>query len=976
MTPMKPPAITRRGTPLGWRYRRPLAALALLLSLYLIGGFFLAPLLLKPKLIALLQQSLDRPVALDTLKINPLALSAELDGFRISEKDGVPILGFDRLYAKLGPVALLSRAWLVDELRLEGPHLNLVRFAEDDSNIGRLSRSDGPSQSASDPTPPPSVILQSVSIQDARVTITDHRPKTTFHTEIGPITVTATGLSNLPNREGDHQLHIATEDGGMIDVTGKTGLNPLSSKGHVSVKGPLLTLLGRYFAESLPVAIASKSVESDLDYRLTATKEGSKAIAIGRLGLRVSEFAMRRNDGSQPFLSLPEIRLTGAHLGWPDRIFAADALEIDRPAVILTRQPDGQLDLAQLLAATPPPAPTDGAGSSSGGEWSAQLGKFLIRDATARFNDRVLRDPGQIEIDHLELSGTGLTNKPDTPMPFSVSGGVTGGGNFRLEGQLVGLPPGQITATATVTDLPLALAQPYFHDIAKVTIKDGRLDLRSDLAFEHSGALTAAGSLAVRDLKLLDDAQAAPILSWQSWAIDRYGFSSATGELQISQMTLNEPQLRLHIAKDHSTNFGGLLLPRQNSAQPEARSGRQGQSDVGIKISIGKIMLARGALDFGDQSLPLPFSANATGLDGEVTSVTSITALPASLRLRGQIGEFGAVRIDGDLTPFDPGRKTKIDVALQNVAFPILTPYAAKFAGRRIADGRLDVELHYSIEDKRLNGVNRAVMRDLVLGERIDVPGALDLPLDLAIALLKDEDGKIDLDLPVSGDLENPQFEVGAAIGERLVGLLGDLVTSPFRLIGRLIGGEHAELDVITFEPGAAELDPPARETLQNLAAGLRKRPGLILHVAGTADPVGDGQRIQQDRLDEAMAAALGDHFTVANQRQFLESMFQIKFGPETLGQLRQSLTPAGGALDESRYLAALRERIAASETTSPARLEVLAQARASAIIDMLQGPLAIPAQRLTRQPSRIGSAEVEGMIALKLEAVGSTERK
>jgi hypothetical protein len=395
-----------------------------------------------------------------------------------------------------------------------------------------------------------------------------------------------------------------------------------------------------------------------------------------------------------------------------------------------------------------------------------------------------------------------------------------------------------------------------------------------------------------------------------------------------------------------------------------------------MNIAIGKIVVERGAADYEDESLPLPFAAHITDLKGEATTLATSTTAPAALSLQGQVGEFGEVKIGGSLTPFDPTQATKIDVRFRNVEFPGLSPYTVKFAGRRIAKGRLDIGLSYAIDRGKLNGSNRVVIRKLELGEKVDVPGAMNLPLGLAIAVLKDRDGKIDIDLPVSGDMHDPKFGIGSVIWKVIGNLLTNIVTSPFNALAGLVGGESEKLGKIRFDPGQAELGPPEREKIQNLAKALGMRPNLVLVVPGAVDPQADRYSLQLRALEGAMTKELGKESSVSRQRRFLESEFKDKIGRDQLDPLKQQFVhaPAGQpdakpALDEPAYVSALRERVAKALPIADADLDGLAQSRAAVVTGALKQVPGLDPQRVRTGAAEKTKADDEGLIPLKLGA-------
>jgi hypothetical protein len=488
-------------------------------------------------------------------------------------------------------------------------------------------------------------------------------------------------------------------------------------------------------------------------------------------------------------------------------------------------------------------------------------------------------------------------------------------------------------------------------------------------------SLSVTGHGAIAAVKLSDEVENAPVVTWERVGIDQFDYHKDGNALQIGQVTIGAPYARFQVAKDQTTNFSHILVSHAPASATPPQPQSAGAAPQ-MTVAIGKIVVERGAADYADDSLPLPFAAHITDLTGEATTLATATTAPAALNLQGQVGEFGEVKIAGALTSFDPTQSTTIDVRFRNVEFPGLSPYTVKFAGRRIAKGKLDIGLRYAIDRGRLNGANRVVIRNIELGEKVDVPGAMNLPLGLAVAVLKDRDGKIDVDLPVSGDLHDPKFGIGAVIWRVIGNLLTNIVTSPFQALAGLVGGESEKLGRIMFDPGQAELGPPEKEKVQSLAKALSMRPNLVLVVPGAVDPQADRTSLQRRALEAAMTKELGNESSVSRQRRFLESEFKDRIGRDQLDPLEAQYThpPAGQpgsrpVLDEPAYVSALRERVAKALPVADADLDGLAQSRAAVVTAALKQVPGLDPQRVKTGAIEKTKADEEGLIPLKLQA-------
>lgn len=967
-----PTALSRLlGKPRDWlNVRRKRFWLLAALTLYSLGGYLLAPWILQREITSILQQQLARPVTLEKVRVDPFALSVDLRGFRVTEADGAPLVGFERLYVRVSVRSLIYRAWTVDSVKLIGLSGDLIRFGGNDTNMGRLidALTASPAPTAKTEAKPeadtglPRLVIRHLSIQNAQARLTDHLPGKTFQTDVGPVNLDFTNVSTLPQKTGEQHIEIGLEGGASLDWVSQSGLNPPMSSGHVTVKGPYVPLLSRYFGDMLKLAAPSGVVDIGLDYQLQQRPDGQLGLEIQHADLALTGLTVQEPGAATPFLSLPSLRLTGGHLAWPEQKAGADHLIISDLSLKMRLLANGQIAPAPWASA-PASTPAKAAPASSGPDWSVTLGKAELRNAKAEIEDRTPHQPAKLEAHAVDLSLDGISSQPGTAMPFALSAALAGGG-ITAQGHVTALPDLRLDAKIAANALHLSVIQPYLHDFARLSIDGGQFDGQSDLKLDGAG-LTASGSGAVQGLKLTDEVEKTPVVTWDRLGVDRFDFSQSANELQISQVNFAGPFLRFRLAKDQSTNFSHILIPAPASAKAASAPAPSGPP---MKISVGKIVVSKGGADYGDSSLPLPFTAHITELQGTVATLSSASTSPTRVSLRGQVDQYGQARIEGSLTPFDPAKNTKMAVSFHNVEFPGLTPYVLKFAGRRVAKGRLDVDLNYAIANSKMNGANRVVIRDFELGEKVDVPGAMDLPLDLAIALLKDDDGKIDIDLPVTGDLNDPQFDIGSVITQTVFKLLGNLITSPFRALAGLFGGDGPQLDHIAFAPGRADLAPPEKEKILHLADALKKRPSLGLVVPAVLDPEDDKAQLQLDALDARMDKELGKRNTVTRQRQYLEAQFEDSVGKDQLAPLKQSFMQ-NQTLDEPAYVATLRDKVAKAAPLPDAALTALAQARAAAVVGSLGQIPGIDPKRIRQQGNSTAKLDESGSIPLTLEA-------
>ena len=344
-------------------------------------------------------------------------------------------------------------------------------------------------------------------------------------------------------------------------------------------------------------------------------------------------------------------------------------------------------------------------------------------------------------------------------------------------------------------------------------------------------------------------------------------------------------------------------------------------------MRVRRVRLQNAKLDFADLSLRPQFAAKIYELNGVITGLSTKRDARSQIELDGRIDEFGLARVRGQLNPFAPTDNTDLNVVFKNVDMVSASPYTMKFAGYKVAEGKISLDLQYKVRNRQLDGTNQVVLDKLTLGERIDSPDALKLPLELALAILKDSDGRIDLGLPVSGDMNDPQFSYGALIWKAVGNVLTKIVTAPFRALGNLLGISADKLESIDFDPGSAVLLPPEREKLKQVAQILAKREQLKLAVPGQYSDT-DGAALRAQAVRRAVAAKAGIKLEAGEEpgplnlgerkiRGALRELYGERFGKAELDKQKKA---AESAVPATAAAAAA----AAASTATAAKIPVL----------------------------------------------------
>lgn len=938
-----------------WRFKRFWLLVAVLA--YILAGFFLVPWIVERVLVGVFEDT-GRKASVAEVRSNPFTLTLELQDFTLRDTDGETLFVFDRLFTDFQASSLFRWAWTFKLIRLEGAHPFEERFAGTDTRLLRLladlaADEDGAETPPEAEEPPPRAIIQRLEVTDARLSVTD-RPTDNFTAEFGPITVEVDDVRTLPDHAGRQVVVFQLNDSDRVEWQGDLQLVPFRSTGRMSLTGASLPQTRRFLAYYLPFEPDLDRVTGRFDYEVALVEDGFD-LALTNAGLEVDGLTLTMDSGGPPVLSLDTVRAAGGRLDLLDSSAALEALDLGGLTLRAALREDGSLSLLDLLPEAFTEPGTDDNGSpptATTAPWSVSLARLGLEGGRIELEDRTTEPDLAVALEGPALTLEGLDLADGTVMPLTATATLSSGGRLAFDGGLTLFPDLAAEGRLELGEVAVAVAQPYVNPFLRVRLQAGTLDLAGDLAHGPDQPLALAGSLSIDDFDLGDAVREERLVAWERLALDRFEADLGENRVDTSVLAFEGLYGRFHIAEDLSTNLGDLLVV--SPAAPDAPGDPSGTGSGPVAglpaITVGGVSLDAAALDFSDLSLPLPFETSIRSLAGDVSTLSTTSEKPASVSMEGQVNEYGLARIEGEINAWDPTANTDITMVFRNLEISRLSPYTIQFAGYAIEEGRLDMDLGYVLDQRQLAGDNNIVIREMRLGDKVDHPDAGSLPLGLAVALLKDSEGIIDLDVPVEGDLDNPEFRIGGVIWQAIGNLITKAVTAPFRLLGSLVGVDSEDFGVMAFAPGRTDISPPDREKLVKLGEAMLERPELVVEVGGTWAPEADRSALQKQRVAARLSAwqeenpSDGSELSTARERRGLEALFAESFPGEALEPLQttHSSPPADdpegeGVLDEPAYLAALRDRLVAATAVEQAALEGLARERATAVLTTLR---------------------------------------
>ena len=991
--------------------RRPWLWCGVGVLLYAAAGFLLTPWLLERTLTATLSQRLALDARVAQIRFNPFSFTLEAEGLVITEAGGAPFASLSGLLVNFELSSLFRWAISFDEVHLTKPHL-AIELNPGSNSLARLGDRwrESASPAAQETLPEssndgglPRLYIGDLRLISGSLGFTDNRRPDPFETEVGPIDLAISDLSTLPDASSAQEVRISGEGGTEIAWTGNLSLNPLSSDGRVTLKGSYSPVLYRYLQEQMPFALDQGEVDASLHYQVRIDPRGELQLALEEIGGTLLGLALTEHDGT-PLAQLGRYEIVNGSLLWPQQQVRIDAVRFSDVTLDVVRREDGSINLMPTSAppsseqssidsaADTEPESTEVAGAdSAAAPWQIDLGRFELGVSRLVYRDLSLKD-SEIQAS-VDVIATDISNRPQQSIALDVRVALASGGELHTLGNLTVLPEFTSRLDVTLTDLNLAPVQPYLSEFANILIRSGAVSLRGSLSTAVDAPMSYRGDFNLDNLELDDEIEQETLFSLKRLHIDELKLTTAGAEL--SRVTLDRPYARIEIERDGSTNIQRSMVIQAAeeeadtavaaATQPVPIASAEAAPTAPFTLAIGEIAVTEGSAKFTDLALPLPFEADILSFGGQISALSTTSAAPAELDFEGRVNEWGLVTLSGALRPWAPRELTRIDVAFRNVDLPRTSAYTIKFAGRPIAAGRSDLDLTYVLQNGEVEGRNRLIISDLELGAPVEQPGAMKLPLDLAVALLKNSEGKIDLDIPVRGSLDDPQFSYGGAVLGVFGNLIGKLVASPFRLLGSLVGIQSDDFGAVTFASGRSRLSPPDEEQLLKLAEALDKRPQLQIAVPGVLAEPADRralaraeldrqieERLTANSSDQSASAADTDDLLSKRRARVLEQLYDEAGLVPDRKSLRSEFVKIDDqgteTLDELAFSATLRNRLIAATQVNPEQLTALAQARVQAVVQALTGA-AVAAERISIAPTRTIKSDKSAELTLEIQA-------
>jgi hypothetical protein len=655
-------------------------------------------------------------------------------------------------------------------------------------------------------------------------------------------------------------------------------LDPVRAEGRAEIAGIVLKRYAPYYKHLVLFDVQDGTLDVATNYRLS---QGKNALDIKLAGLSSALRTLRltTRDTSREFLNIPSLTVRNTGLDLSQREVSVDDLSTEGGAVLVSRSHEGEINLTKLLpratAAAARLAEGPGAGTAPGAPaeperpWLVKAGAISVNQYQIRVEDLTPSEPVRLLVEDVNLKGENLSTAENQTGKVSLSLRLDKG-TFSSEGS-AGMAPVVADLQLTLKDLDVRPFQPYFTDRVKITITDGRVstDGHLILSIKEPTGLQAGytGNITLGKFAAIDKISSEDVLKWESLALRDLSVGYNPLQVRASRVALADFFARIALQPNGRLNLQEILESPEEpkpveKAKPAVQPGQAPQpqpapqtvAGAPTDIQIEQVTLQGGHIQFTDYSLKPNYAADLTEIGGRVSGLSSEETSLADLELRGKMNNSAPLEITGKINPLKQDLFVDLRAQFTGMDLGPTSPYAGKYVGYTIERGKLSFDLKYLINKGKLESENKIFIDQFTFGEKVDSPTATSLPVRLGVALLKDRNGEIHLDLPVTGSIDDPKFSIWGIILQVIGNLITKAVTSPFALLGAAFGGGE-ELQYVEFDPGRATVPAEGAKKLDALANALTEKPSLKLDITGYVDMEADREGLKQYLLQRKVKA-------------------------------------------------------------------------------------------------------------------------
>ncbi len=821
-----------------------------LLTVYTLAGFLIVSPVIKSILTKELSALLNREVSIASTNFNPYVLSLYVNNFTVQKRDkSGPLFSFTGFSTNVQAASLKEKGLILKEARLYQPYINIVR--NDDGSYSVSDLLEGGNKKPASESPPLRFSVNNIEVVKGNIDFFDG-PKKTRHT-VRDITVRIPMISNLPYNIDTYvqPLFRADINKTPVSIQGKT--KPFHDSLQTDIDLDIKAVNIPHYLEYVPLQMNFKVLTGMIDskarisFRQYNEKENTLTLS-GDISLH--DLDVVDNDGN-PMVNIPLYSLEKVVVDFSNQKLTIGEMNSEKGTIVVRRNKDGALNMERPLPKVAKEL-EQAAKEKKEEPWDVLINNVVHDDYAIQFEDRAPAVPVSLTAGKIKLRAENISLSRDSRASLSYSFDFNKKGTVSAKSSF-GINPIAGDMDLSIENLNITPLQPYISENLNIMVTDGNISADGKISYdtEKDGELSMnfKGKVSLTNFVSIDKASAEDFLKWNSLFVNGIDYATNPAFLNIQEIALSDFYSRLIVNSDGTLNVQKIKKEKDGETpaltEPPDEPADTEEGGQKAKVIINAVTLQGGTVNFSDKQIKPGYSASLLEIGGRISGLSSEEGSRADVDLKGKLESSALLEITGAINPLGDELFVDLKIDFNNMDLSPLTPYAHKYVGHTIQKGKLDLDLKYLIDKKKLQSQNNVFLDQFTFGKRVESPDATKLPVKLAVALLKNRKGEITLDLPVSGKTDDPEFSIGSVIIKLLLNILVKAATSPFALLGAIVGGGE-ELSYIEFDYASAFIREQEQDKLNKLVTALSDRPSLKIDIEGYVDLENDKEGLRQ----------------------------------------------------------------------------------------------------------------------------------
>jgi hypothetical protein len=680
------------------------------------------------------------------------------------------------------------------------------------------------------------LVVDEIALNRGTLHFKDQSNTEQFQATLQPIDIKVMNLSTREGAEASYKISMLTEAEENIAINGMMSLSPFGTKLHIAFQDMQIPRYSPYYSEFILPRIMEGSLDLSADISFMRSGNANKLKADNITAAFGSVAVNDRNNGK--ILAIPSFEMKETSLDLNEREIIVGDLASSDGDIHLERQKEGFVLLKELLRPREEQKKTDAAEADTSPRWSVKLKKSAISQYSIFLLDHTFAEPTTVVFDNLRLSAENISNIENQKGMIDLGLRVDKMGIISIKGP-VNITPLSFSLTLDAADVQVKNLQPYFADKVTLANSDGNVSLKGQLKVskDKDQAISAQfkGNGSITDFVSFDPQAGEEFLKWKNLRLGEMDYDSGRFAFRIKEVLWQDFYNKIIVFEDSSVNLKAVMKgPSGQGVGPlEADAPEKAPAKSrSLLVEIDSVKLDNGEIAFLDRNITPNYTSSFSELTGTITGLSSRADVTAEINISGNLDQHAPLRITGRVNPLRDELYADLVLNFNDIELSPTSPYTGKFVGYTVSKGKLSLDLHYLVEGRSITGKNKAFLDQFTLGDTVESPDAMSLPVKLAIALLKNRQGEIILNVPVEGNLDDPEFSIGGVVFKAIVNLIAKAATSPFALLGAIIP-DGEDLQYVEFEPGSTHIAVEYTANLEAVAKALYERPGLEMDIRG-----------------------------------------------------------------------------------------------------------------------------------------------